>query len=206
MPPVVSPGDVGRGMGDDAGSASAVPPIRRPDSGEQKRITMPLRADGSVAVDRMRDDTKQQLARMLQSPELAKELGLDAPIHNGAVAMFEDLCDPLINALDTLNMLALLQITKPDPAVLREFGHYSDREKGAIKKPLAKVLAKYSGGALEKWGDEIGLCVLLVSLTSAKAAAIRAVMRGPDAPAAPAPPPPPVAPDAPDSPADIVPS
>lgn len=151
----------------------------RPEPAESPltRLAIPLGSDGKVAVDRMRQGTRDQLAAMLKDGDLARSLGV-APAETTAVIP-PQLIAPVINALSQIEMIVVSRLTHAPADLVIKIAAYTPEEKDMLAEPVATVLNKYGGKVLGKWGDEVTLAVLLISLTASKVAAIQDAMRMP---------------------------
>jgi hypothetical protein len=134
--------------------------------GELSRLAIPIRADGSVAVDRMRETTKKQLADLVKDPALARALGVASDASTSALP--PALIRPMVHTLSQLHTIIVARVTAAPANIVLRIAPYTDDEQAMIGPALQAVLDKYAGSFFGAWGDEIGLALLLVTVTQSK--------------------------------------
>jgi hypothetical protein len=143
----------------EAEPAASAPP-------ELSRLAIPIRADGTVAVDRMRDATKKQLADLVKDPALARALGVASDAT--APGLPPALMRPLVHTLSQLHTIIVARVTAAPANIVLRIAPYTPEEHAMIEPALQAVLDKYAGSFFGAWGDEIGLALLLVTVTQSK--------------------------------------
>ena len=139
------------------------------------RVAIPLTADGRVAVDRMRQGTRDQLVAMLRDPDLARALGLTPDAT--ATALPPAMILPVVHALSQLETIVVARLTGAPAEIVLRVAPYTPAEQEVLAPVIGNVLNKHAGAFLGRWGDEVALIALLVSLTTAKVQAIQDAMR-----------------------------
>lgn len=139
-----------------------------------RRLSLPLRTDGSVAFERMHGSTRDQLRAVFGNPRLAADLGL-APA-DARPALPPALGLALVQTLANLDLILVARSTKAPRAILDEHAAWTDADRALVGPPLVNVLNKYGSAVLAKYGDEVALVVALTSITTAKIAAVRDAM------------------------------
>lgn len=148
-----------------------------------RRLSIPLNDDGTLAADRMRIGTRDELAKLLTAPGTARALGVAANDAPAVGPIFpRELALAITGTIAQLDLLVLVKLTGAPPALVLEHGAWSVDERNMIEPAIQRLLDKHLGQRLSQWADEAALVMALVSLTTAKAAAIRAAQsarRGP---------------------------
>lgn len=158
-----------RKQADDTVTATAT---AEPASAATPRLSVQLDDKGSIAWDRMRPATRDQLKKALSDPSVAQQLGMaSSDSITGTVEGFDpSICGVLYDSLSTL-MIGLARArgyTEQQANVLR----FDTTEKQALIEPTARVMNKYAG-SLGKYQDEIMLGVVLSTVISGKLAQLR---------------------------------
>jgi hypothetical protein len=143
---------------------------------ELSRLAIPIRSDGSVAVDRMRESTKAQLAGLMKDAGLAKSLGI-AGEGLAAPGLPPQLMKPLVHTLSQLQVILVARMTAAPANIVLRIAPYTPDEHAMIEPALASVLDKYAGSLFSTWGDEIGLALLLVTIAQSKVQAVQEAVR-----------------------------
>jgi len=161
-------------------SSSTPAPAGPPDtSAAARRLSLPLRDDGSFAVENMHASTRAKLADVLAHPRTAKDFSVSLPAGAeaaGVPALPPVLGGALVQLISGLECLAIQRATHAPDDVIKDIVPYDADERAMIEPSLMAVLNKYGGALTSKYGDEIALVTLLGSLTLAKLAAVRQVM------------------------------
>lgn len=140
------------------------------------RVSAYLRADGSLDVSRMRDETKTQLRKAL--PQLARELGVSdsgSGSSGSSTAATGLLSVGVVKILESVNMLLLDRMGIPKD-VIKEVAPFTPDESQSVLDPLTRVLDKHLGTLLAKWGDETALALALVSVPALKVVQAQAIV------------------------------
>lgn len=140
------------------------------------RASVQLSDSGTVAWDRVRAGTREQLRKMALDPQWNRELGIG---DNGSVTgtaqtanVFDDtVCGYLFGAISSIKV-ALANRAGYSPAV-SALSAYSQEEISALSKPGAKVLNKYLGGAFAKYPEEAELLGTLAMIELGKVMRMR---------------------------------
>lgn len=144
-----------------AGAAEAVlnsPAAGEP--GEKKRaatLSIPLKEDGSIDTENMRDSTKEKLQRAMSTAPVSLVVGESLKP--------EDVI-PLLDALGAIKRWAAIKFFGIDTGVAA-VQLYSPGEKEITAPPLAKVIGKYIP-AVSKYADEAALILTLYAIESDK--------------------------------------
>jgi hypothetical protein len=178
----------------EAGKPGATPPAMSAsspavDDDPITRIAIPTRADGLPAFDRMRDDNKEKLRQWLTSPDVAKGLGVTStPLASSADdALPPEIVEAAIVAFGRIESMLLGWYTKAPANVVAAIVPFSPDETRVLMPLTSKVLNKYAGGLLGKYGDEVALATMVVMMTGAKLQALGQVMAQARPPATPPP-------------------
>lgn len=139
-----------------------------PDAGS--RLSIPLHADGSVALDRMRGDTRERLAKILADPTTGRQLGISS---EAVQVLPAGLGAALVQVVADLDLLIVAKMSGAPLPLVKQVGTWTPEEKAIVAPSLETVLNKYGGRYLGKFGDELALGMLLVSITTQKVAAVR---------------------------------
>jgi hypothetical protein len=147
-------------------SFSTVSAATAPGEDIPSRISIPLDSSGNILWDRMRQATKEQLKKTLQSSDAAKMF--DQP-----VAAPVEVFDPAWtgNLYDAVGKMEAFFAGKiygiPADIADRAFA-YSQAEKDTLAGPTAKVINKYAATWMIQFKDEIALAFLFVTITAVK--------------------------------------
>lgn len=139
------------------------PPEPAPDAGSDdkpERLSFPLAADGSIAVEQLRPATRDKLKRALASPAARSALFGGAP----AGPSPEDLA--LCGAVyDTLSSI-LVSVYRASGYSVEQasYARYTEDQKAAMVPLTAKVFNKWVGDFA--YMDELMLCVMVATITS----------------------------------------
>lgn len=128
--------------------------------GAGSTIAIRVKADGSPDLESMHAKTKEKLKGFLNHPATVSEFGL-------TVAKIDaQAFDPI--AVSTVFDMAgavrskVYQIKTGLPeSITNQIGSYSENEKAVIVPLAQRVLAKHSSEWLQKWNEEISLCLTL---------------------------------------------
>jgi hypothetical protein len=129
------------------------------------RIAIPLRNDGSIDLDSMRESTKEKLrAAIGATPGMGS--GGSAPAQ---VAVFPpQMVFALYGAMGAAESLVAQRVGKVPREIADRVFTYSPQEMELLVPPTSRVLQKYAAEWMIKYQDEIALAVLLTSVTMAK--------------------------------------
>jgi|SRR5882672_2271651 len=139
-------------------------PAATPDDPKGSRFTIQLDENGNIAWDRMRPSTRDQLrAKLGESSKSAPPPGPSATseiFSDPHAAMLFD----LLGRLEVTMAMRAYHCSQEQANILL----YTDQEKAILTGPLVKVLNKYGASWFTKYGDEIALAGLLVSVHAPK--------------------------------------
>lgn len=163
------------------GSAAPTASPSAPDGPKMRRIAIPVTEDGRLdldGIDGLRGSTKDALRKALTSDPRATAKLLGTPL-DGSVGKPPEFVTPeraerLIDLLSGVLKNTIGRRYPPDIAA--EALTYSAADKAVLAPSTAAVLNKYAGPFFSKYGDEIELCGLLISLTYAKIALANTLM------------------------------
>jgi len=135
------------------------------------RLTVQLTADGTaIAWDRLRESTRDQLTKLGLTVD-----GSAKPEGPTAEFQFPDAwCDMMLDAVAHLEIALALKLYQGCTIDQAKLLLYSDGEKASIRPALRKVLDKYAGTLLVRYGDEVMLIALLGATAIPKFAKVRA--------------------------------
>lgn len=135
-------------------------------------ISIPLKEDGSIDLERMRDKTKGKLKAALQSTPGLNESAPTATVEQ--VYIFPpQAIHAMYAATGMLEAVLAVRFFKvPEPLAKATFA-YTAQELAVLTPPTERVLTKYASEWMLKYKDEIALATLLTSITISK---INAVM------------------------------
>lgn len=159
-------------------AVSPAPAESSKDSNIDTRLAIPLDKEGKVLVANMRETSREKLKDLMQNATLAKELGISAdasPVAAG-MALPAELMYPLISGLSILDTLIIARATKAPRELVERIVPYSREETQLLAPAFARVLEKYSGSFLSKYGDEAALLALVVSMSIHKLSLVREEM------------------------------
>jgi hypothetical protein len=164
----------------DVKTKPATPPPAAPEpdkvKSENDRLTIPIGKDGRPDFDAMRDKTKERVRKLVSDPEVARRLGINADAAPAVSVLPPVFVYALLTAVNQLETIIVARITDAPMNVVLPITHFTPEEKQAISEPLDKVLNKYGGALIGRWGDEIGLLVVLTAITMQKVEAVRQAM------------------------------
>jgi len=145
----------------DGGTSPSEPAADTRDA--KPRLSMPLTDQGKIDWASMRPSTRDQWLDLLRNdPQLGAGTGAARSSGDGDIfsaPMAGMLFDMLGNAEVAITM-NVYHCSREDAAIML----YSEQEKAYLTGPLLKVLNKYGASWLSKWGDEIMLAGLMVSV------------------------------------------
>lgn len=150
-------------------------------------MSFTLDESGKPDIERMHPKTKERLITLLRDPEVARSLGLGAESSSGptiSVELPREYVLYFVGALSQFQTWALSRATKAPDHIIDAIAPWSPAEQDQIADPLGKVLEKYAGDTLTKYGPEIGLGTALLFITMKKLELIEkaiAASRGPQA-------------------------
>jgi hypothetical protein len=118
------------------------------------RLTVPLAADGSIDLERMRAGTREKLLRAVQGiqPQIAEDQA-------EAVKALSAIVPAVYAALGGLERFIASKATGLSTAEVAQFFQYTDAKVELLREPTAKVLAKHAI-SLGKYQDEMTLALL----------------------------------------------
>jgi hypothetical protein len=148
------------------------------ESAIDSRLSIPFDKDGIVLLDNMRDKTRAKLKELLTDEKLASALGVNAGDGASAsgMALPPEMMYPFVSGLSIIEVLIVAKSTNAPREMVERIAPYSREEANQIAPLLAKILHKYAGGVLSKYGEEATLAFLLVTMTTAKIQAVREEM------------------------------
>lgn len=141
------------------------------------RLSIPFDADGQILLENMRQESKDRLKKLLNDPLLGSKMGIMGPeMPISGASLPPEFMFPLVHGLSIFEMLLVQQVTKAPRELIEQVVPYTREETQMLAPALSKVLSKYSGSFLTKYGDEAALALLLVSMTTQKIAAVKDAM------------------------------
>jgi len=132
------------------------------------RLSFAVDAGGNVMWDRMRGKTKEELKRIISSPETAKALGLDTPAAQPVEVFDPAWTGSLYDAIGKLEAWGASKLYKIPADIADQAFTYSEAEKAKLAGPTAKVINKYAAVWMVQFKDEIALAFLIVTITAVK--------------------------------------
>ncbi len=132
------------------------------------RLSIPLDKEGNPLIDNMRESSRKKLRELL--PSVSRSLGGEPA---AALSLPAEFMYPLISGLSMIETLIIASTTKAPREIVERIAPYSREEAQQLAPLVAKVLSKHTGTVFEKWGDELTLAFLLVTMTTAKISAVR---------------------------------
>lgn len=139
-----------------------------------KRLSFPLRADGTIDAESLRTSTKQSLRTALLDPNLSAALGVSS-VAPQDTKMLAQLTGGLFDGL-SLIAVALAQRVGYDASQAAIVALTPD-DKDVLAEPTAKVIDKYFPDLGGKYRDEIMLCLALTNVVAAKVLLLRSGAR-----------------------------
>lgn len=132
-------------------------------AGDEKaeRLSFPLAADGSAAVEQLRPATREKLRQAFSSPA-ARAAIFGGPAPAGPSAEDMALCSVLYDTISSI----LVSVYRASGYSVEQaaFARYTDEQKAQLVPPTAKVLSKWVGDFA--YMDELMLGVLVITITS----------------------------------------
>jgi len=139
-----------------------------------RRLGLPVTVDGRLDVeglDGMRGSTREAIRKALTADPAATAKLLGQPLGTVAKAPEFVTLDRAGRVYDLVSGVLQNTIGRRYPdEIAREALTYSDADKAVLAPSTAAVLNKYAGPFFSKYGDELELVGLLISLTWAKIA------------------------------------
>jgi len=136
-----------------------------------RRIAVLVTPDGRLAVDRMRADTRDAIAKALADPDTQRELGLTSAAPAGpSVAPL--LTPAIVKVLADLDLILVARMSGAPLSIVRTVGAWTDAEQRATAPLVERMIDKYGGALMGKYGDELALVVTLASITMTKVQAV----------------------------------
>lgn len=146
----------------------SAPSDTKPAKPEVDRLTIPIKSDGSPDFESMREKTKERVKKLVTDPEVARKLGISAESAPVGSAVPPFVAHVAIHALGQLDTIIIARTTNAPPEILAAVGPYTPEQVELLAPAMDRVLNKYGGSLVGKWGDELGLAALLVSITMRK--------------------------------------
>ncbi|HEV2498612.1 MAG TPA: hypothetical protein VGY31_03415 [Terriglobia bacterium] len=142
-------------------------------------LTLRLGDDGTPQWSKLSEATQEAWREILHRPETARDLGFQPPQAGETVPPQEFVSPETVGALYAviggLEARIFAKVYKVPPEIASRIFCFQKQEIDLLTPPTQKVLGKYAPGLLSKYGDEIGLALLLISITQAKVAACSAI-------------------------------
>lgn len=126
------------------------------------RISIPLTADGSLDISTLRPKTADKLKKAIKGCELF------APEEPPAAVFSPELVPPIYKLLGEIEVPLAIKVFKIPADIARQVFIYSDPEIVLLTDPTARVLNKHGGEWLRRYGEEIGLVLLLAAIHQQK--------------------------------------
>lgn len=142
----------------------------------KRRVSITVDNEGRPQFDRINEDTRAMIASWMRDEKIASALGVKPTeqIEAEGNAIAGALAAPLLSALGQIDAIVLQRISGAPPEIVASVAHYTPQEQAIILPVFQRVMSKYGSGVLAKYGDEIALTALLLSLGAQKLAIIRA--------------------------------
>lgn len=143
-----------------------------------KRASFNLTPAGLPDLERMHADSRAQLAGWFADAGFARTLGVAPPAQSVAegAAVAQLMVTPLLTALGQLQALILQRITNAPGDLALQVSTYTPQEQAAIGPLVNALIEKHSGGWLSRYGQELALAGILLSLGAQKYAQIQELM------------------------------
>jgi len=122
------------------------------------RLTVPLTADGSIDLDRMRSGTREKLLKAVQSiqPQAAEDRA-------AAVQALSMVVPAVYAVLGGLEGFIAAKAAGLPAAEAAEIMRYTEAEVEVLRQPTAEVLAKHAG-AISEYQAEVTLALHLLAI------------------------------------------
>jgi len=122
------------------------------------RLTVPLTADGSIDLDRMRAGTREKLLKAVQGiqPQAAEDRAAAAQ----ALSMVVPAVYALLGGLESLIAAKAAGLPGAEAAAIMR---YTEAEVEVLRQPTAEVLAKHAG-AIGEYQAEVTLALHLLAI------------------------------------------
>jgi hypothetical protein len=130
-----------------------------------ERISIPLKADGTFDLDKVRVATKDKLKKAVDDPLLRPNLGLGGSDEFGLPPEFFKSAYDMLGQLEAVLFEKTLKI---DRDLAQEIFKYTDAECTLLAKPTARVVNKRLPTKWLKNKDEIALAMLLLGMHNRK--------------------------------------
>jgi len=140
------------------------PPGSPSKGGTGRRLSIALDASGRPDLDRMRDDTKDEIRAAL--PQLRRAFG--STEETKAIPVPPWIAASLTAALSQLSVLLVARMSGAPHELVLKHAPLTEEESRQVAPALDAVLAKHGGGWLSKYGDELALGVLLLAIGQKK--------------------------------------
>jgi len=134
------------------------------------RISFFVTDGGMPEWERMLPKTKEQLAEILRSPNVQKELGISPEEAKQIADMSfgEDEANALLDMIGGINSVAASKLYGiPYEITSKAFSFTPDHRKKACP-PIAKVINKWAPMFLKTWKDEIGAAIILFAILNSQ--------------------------------------
>lgn len=125
----------------------------------KRSLTLPLKEDGTVDWDSMRDTTASKLRAAIGAA--------DMPAQVSGLTVNKETVEALFDGLGSLEEWIAVRFFGIDGDIAHAVVPYSPAQKEQIVPPASKLINKYSKGAL-KWQDEATFAFIMYNMLSAK--------------------------------------
>lgn len=137
------------------------------------RVAFKMKSHDLPDFDSMRTATRDRFRAIVANPAVRSALGVEAPA--GSVMSIPDgLLDAVFSSVTALTTAIAGAAYQVANEVAFEFMKLEPRETAELRPMLKRVLDKYGSELFSKWGDEIGLAALFVSIEMQKLARLKA--------------------------------
>lgn len=138
-------------------------------------IGINLDSDGKLDFDGMRAGTKEKLRELIIDPEVARAVGVSAPsaVQSEINVIAPETCKMFFNSLAKVEALVLAKKMRASQEFALEHLEFTEKELEELSKPTARIINKRAPDWLVKFQDEIALCMMIVTFSSAKIQVLR---------------------------------
>jgi hypothetical protein len=149
------------GAKDVAPATSSAPPS----GSERKSVAWYEDANGKIDFDRMRDSSKAQLKKILSDPAIAAQFGVSKSAVPQAQFVSDEMVGAFYSVLGSVESMIASKVFKVDSSLAARAFAFDEEKKKALTPLTIKVANKYAWDWLAKYGDEIMLASVFVSVT-----------------------------------------
>lgn len=159
--------------------STVAPPAPAPDPVADdttiKRLSFPLKADGTIDAESLRTSTKESLRRVLMDPALGEALGVQQAQNTEDAALLRGVVGGVYQAFNPIAIAMAKRAGYSDAQAL--VAAFTSADIDRLADPTAKVIDKHFPNLGGKYRDEIMLCLAIAGVIAAKIQLLRAGAR-----------------------------